>query len=101
MQKEVREIIEELINKVSPEKIIIFGSRVWKGKGSDIDFLIIKKGISGALHNRIYRIRKKLPLWATPVDLLILTPEEVERYLEIEDPFIRKVMEKGKVIYQA
>ena len=42
------------------------------------------------------RIRAEMAL-----DLLVRTPQQVERRLEMGDSFIRDILERGKVIYEA
>ena len=36
-----------------------------------------------------------------PVDLLVRTPEKVRERLALGDPFIRSILEEGKVLYEA
>ena len=35
------------------------------------------------------------------LDLLVRTPEEIKKRLELEDFFIREILERGKVTYEA
>ncbi len=35
-----------------------------------------------------------------PMDILVRTPQEVQKRLEINDHFIKMIMEKGKLIYE-
>ena len=36
-----------------------------------------------------------------PMDLIPITPERLKYRLEIEDFFLREIVEKGKVLYEA
>jgi hypothetical protein len=36
-----------------------------------------------------------------PIDLLVKTPEQVEQRLKMGDSFIREIVERGKVLYEA
>jgi hypothetical protein len=36
-----------------------------------------------------------------PMDFVVLTPEELKRRLSGFDPFLREVMTKGEVLYEA
>ncbi len=36
-----------------------------------------------------------------PMDLIPITPERLKYRIEIEDFFLREVVEKGKVLYEA
>ena len=43
---------------------------------------------------------KKLNL-LLPIDLLVKTPEQVKQRLELGDSFMREIVERGKVLYEA
>ena len=34
-----------------------------------------------------------------PVDILVRTPEEIKQALHLQDPFIRDILERGRVLY--
>ena len=97
--------IERLCDKIAlefhPEKIILFGSHAY-GKpqwDSDVDLLIIMP-FKGRPHRLAVDIKSRI---VTPVavDLLVRTPEEISKRLEMEDFFIREIIERGKVMYEA
>jgi len=100
VKKEIARLVKVLVRRYQPEKIILFGSLA-HGKAteeSDIDLLIIKK----TKEPRIYRRSKALrgiPRKA-PLDVLILTPEEVKFLEEKQSPFIREITTQGKILYE-
>lgn len=105
VQTEINKIKDVLVNKYKPQKIILFGSYAW-GKpnpDSDLDFLIIKDvGIPRPIREQeIYRILityfKERNM---PVDVIVHTPKETEERLNLGDPFIGEIINKGKVIYE-
>lgn len=100
IKKEVENITEQIINKYKPEKVIIFGSfaRNEFNKDSDIDFLIIKKDIADYGIDRIREISRLIER-KTAVDFLIYKPDEIDKRLKLEDPFIKVIFEEGKVVY--
>lgn len=79
------EVLEEIIRRVveaaQPDKIILFGSaaREEMGPNSDVDLLVIKSGNyhKGRLTEKIY-----LHLFGVgqAVDVIVATPEDIERY---------------------
>lgn len=81
---------------------IAFGSRV-KGKAtpySDIDLLIVAKGINPKRHRRgseIALIKHILPLF--PFDILLLTPSEVISNFENHNPLFLDIAEDGIIIF--
>lgn len=100
--KEIQDIVEQLIRVYKPQKIILFGSLV-KGKlnpGTDIDLFIIKEDVP---HLGVDRIRQleRLIKYRLATDLIVYKPEEVEQRLKLGDPFVKSILKEGKVIYDA
>lgn len=98
----IPEIKEKIVREINPKKIILFGSYAW-GKpteDSDVDLFIIQESSESRL-NRQAELRRKLWGSGVPMDLLVYTPEEVKKRLEIDDPFISYILNKGKVLYQS
>ena len=93
-------IIECVVKAVSPDKIILFGSRL-KGEGGpdgDYDILVIKEGITNrrALAHQIYLSLADIP---APVDVLVATPEKLEQDRH-KQGFVLFEAAKGRVIYE-
>lgn len=99
--KELRKIVAAL-KSYKPEKIILFGSaaRGEFGFDSDLDFLIIKKGVHQLRRGERYcQVSKLLGSYKLPIDLLVYTPYEIKKRLYLGDPFIKKILSEGKVLY--
>jgi uncharacterized protein len=98
--KEIENITRQIIEKYDPEKIILFGSAA-RGefrRDSDADFLIIKKETPFYGADRIRELSRLIER-NIPVDLLIYRPEEFEKRLKMDDPFLKAVVNEGKVLY--
>jgi predicted nucleotidyltransferase len=101
-----KEFLEELVNKivqaVSPERVILFGSYAYgePTPDSDLDLLVIAQTNDAPLIRRVNLRRalmdrnRKIPL-----ELLVLTPEELFMGLESGDPFLMEIVNKGSVLY--
>ena len=79
-QSTLDDIVRRIVEVAQPEKIILFGSaaRGEMGPHSDLDFLIIK---AGAHRLKLTdRIRRALYGVNAAVDLVVATPEDIERY---------------------
>jgi uncharacterized protein len=100
-EAKIPEIKEKIVREINPEKIILFGSYAWgePTEDSDVDFLIIKKS-DEPRRSRQISLRQKLFGSGVPMDLLIYTPEELEKRMSIRDVFIRKILRDGKLIYE-
>jgi len=68
-------------------------------RDSDVDLLIVMPFEGEAVAKSVeVRLEVKFPF---PVDLLIRSPETVRRRLAMGDSFIRDVLARGKVLYEA
>src|SRR3989338_1689971 len=97
--KEIENITSQIIEKYKPEKIILFGSAVWGDEEiNDVDFLIIK---SDTPYYGIDRMREldKLIKRNIAVDMLVYRPEEINERYKMGDPFLKKILKQGKVLY--
>ena len=99
-EKMISEMVSKIVDNFDPEKVILFGSMVW-GKPkewSDIDILVIMKyrGSSPKIAAKISTLAKpKL----VPIDILVRTPQEIEKRVKIGDYFIKRILKGGKVLY--
>jgi predicted nucleotidyltransferase len=100
-QETLQQIIERIVEVGQPEKIILFGSAVREemGPNSDVDLLVIKAGVHRLdLAGKIYR---NLHGVGEAVDVVVVTPEDVERYGESPSLVIAPALKEGKVVYAA
>lgn len=98
--KRIKSIVKILSEKYNPEKVILFGSIANKSidENSDIDLLIIKR-TSKNPWKRLLEVERLIERdFAT--DLLVYTPLEIQKRLEIKDFFIQEIIEKGRVVYE-
>ena len=98
----IMEILDKIVTKYQPEKIILFGSYAY-GKpddDSDIDFLIIKNTDERPIDRRV-RIRRIVSdsTRRTPFGPIVLTSVELQKRIEIGDQFIAEILTKGEVLY--
>jgi len=96
----IRSFARRIAERFQPDKIILFGSDAY-GKPheeSDVDLLVImrtKNAIDQSI--RIKMAFKRL----FSLDLIVRTPWQIERGLKDDDWFLREIVEKGKVLYEA
>jgi predicted nucleotidyltransferase len=98
-QQLLNEIIQRIVETAQPEKIILFGSaaRGDQGANSDLDILVIKSGA----HRRktAQSIYQRLLGLGQSVDIIVVTPEDIERYEDAIGLVIGPAIREGKVIY--
>ena len=93
-------MVQKIVEQFQPEKVVLFGSHAWGAlrQDSDVDVLVVMESdLSSA------RRSAEVSLACRPrglaVDFLVKTPAEVERQLKIGDPFLRRILEQGRVLY--
>ena len=94
------EIVRRIVRVAAPERIVLFGSaaRGEAGPGSDLDLLVIKSGDyhCGRLTEEIYR---SLIGVGRAVDVVVVTPKDVDRYRDSPALVIASALREGRVIY--
>src|SRR5882724_7826041 len=96
----IRRFARRIAERFHPDKIILFGSYAYgtPHNESDVDLLVImrtKNAIDQAI--RIKTAFKRL----FSLDLIVRTPWQIERGLKDDNWFLREIIEKGKVLYEA
>ncbi|MGH2617717.1 MAG: nucleotidyltransferase domain-containing protein [Thermomicrobiales bacterium] len=96
------EIVRRIVRVAAPERIVLFGSaaRGAAGPGSDLDLLVIKPGRShrGRLTEEIYL---SLIGVGHAVDVVVVTPEDIDCYQDAQALVIAPALREGRVIYAA
>jgi predicted nucleotidyltransferase len=97
----LQEIVRRIVQVALPERIILFGSAA-RGEGgpdSDIDLLIVK--------SNVHRRRLAMDLYEAladieqAVDLIVATPEDLERYGQSPALVLEPALREGKLLYAA
>ena len=95
----LQEIIRRIVAVAEPEKIVMFGSaaRGEMGPHSDVDLLVVRSGV----HRRklAMAIYKHLAGVGCPVDVIVVTPEDIERYGNSPVLIIHPALKEGRVVY--
>ena len=102
-QLEIENIKNQLIAKYMPERIILFGSHAWGNPrpDSDIDLCVIKKGVeTEGSNSRKLEINRMFD-HRVATDVLVYSPYEVKRELWLGNPFIKKIIDNGRGLYDA
>ena len=99
---QIRAFSEAVGRKFHPQRIVLFGSYAYgqPTADSDVDLLVIMARTRDRGERMSVRIRQAVPR-DFPLDLLVRTPSEVAKRLRWGDPFIRELLEKGRVMYEA
>jgi len=97
----IQAFCDNVAKRFKPLKVILFGSYAAgkPGPDSDVDILVV-------LPFEGKPVKKALEILNTidprfPIDLIVRTPEQVADRIRKSDFFMRDIMKKGKVLYEA
>lgn len=95
------EIVRRIVAVAKPERILLFGSRTEGGfdPDSDLDLLVVK---SGAHRRRLAQeIYVSLVGVGRSVDVVVVTPEDIERYGDSPALVLEPALRNGVEVYAA
>ncbi|MDP6040930.1 MAG: nucleotidyltransferase domain-containing protein [Candidatus Latescibacteria bacterium] len=95
-------VAAKIAEEIQPEKIILFGShaRGDADQNSDLDLFVVTEAQEPS---RIVRRKIDRLLWGRrfPIEVIVRTPQEVDRNLKAKNPFyLHHIFKEGKVLYE-
>ncbi len=96
------EIVRRIVAVAQPDRIILFGSaaRGEMGPDSDLDLLVVKAGVphrrrlAQAIHRHLFGV-------GVPVDIIVVTPEDIQAFQDKVGTIIGPALKEGKLLYAA
>jgi uncharacterized protein len=100
IKTEIESISVQIVDKYRPKKIILFGSagRGDYDKVNDLDFLVIKEDVPFAGIDRTRELDRLIER-NMAVDMIVYRPDEVDDRIRLGDPFIKAILQEGRVLY--
>ena len=100
-QETLDDIVRRIVEVAEPERIILFGSvaRGEANRHSDVDLLVVKDGSD--LRRLAARIYRRLYGVGAAVDIVMVTPRDVERYRDSHALVIKPALREGTVMYES
>jgi len=97
---EIENVARRIGEQINARAVILFGSyaRNQPGKHSDVDLLVIAES-DLPRHKRSRQLHLMFKPYPFPMDILVYTPQEVEKEREFELSFISTVLREGKRVY--
>ena len=99
----LQDVVRRIVEVAAPEKIILFGSaaRGEMTRDSDLDFLVV--AVTAHPRETAAQIRRRLLDVAVgiPKDVIVVTPEELERHKDTIGYIYRPALREGRVLYAA
>jgi predicted nucleotidyltransferase len=96
----IRRFARQIAERFRPEKVLLFGSYAYgtPHAESDVDLLVIMPAYDVVTQAIRICLALERPF---SLDLIVRTPRQIERGLKEDDWFLREIVEKGKVLYEA
>jgi uncharacterized protein len=96
----IDEMVRRIAERFDPDQIILFGShaRGTARHDSDVDLLVVMP-VTGSKRKTRIEIRCALHDIHVAKDIIVATPDEVERYRNIVGTIIRPALREGKILY--
>ncbi len=100
MPRVIDTMVRRLVRRFRPEQIILFGShaRGTAGPDSDVDLLVVML-LTGPRRDKELEMRLALTDFVVPIDIIIATPDEVERRRNIPGTVVRPALLERRVVY--
>lgn len=95
------EVVDRIVKKFHPQKIILFGSwaRGSARDDSDLDLLVVLPKVEHARKAAI-QIGNTLSNLPISKDIIVTTPEDIEKYGTTVGYILRPALMEGRVIYE-
>ena len=96
----IKEMVQRIVERFNPEKVILFGSyaRGTAGPDSDVDLLIVMR-LSGAKRKMQLQIRSALHDIRLPKDVIVSDAAEFEWRKDVVGTIEWPAAHEGKVLY--
>ena len=99
-REDIEAVARDIAERFRPERIILFGSYAYgtPNDDSDVDLLVVMEtgGDPVEIAGRILSETNRSCL----LDVLVRTPQELRRRVELGDCFLREILAKGEVLYE-
>ncbi len=99
--KDIRAFSRRIAKRFKPRRIILFGSHAYgtPTEDSDVDLFVIMPPGTREFEKAV---EIRLAVEGTfPMDVVVRTPANVRKRLKKGDPFVKDIVEKGRVLYEA
>ncbi len=100
-EQTVNRVLKKIISHLHPLKIILFGSYVKSEtkNPNDLDILIVMKSNVPA-HKRAAKVKMLFNPSPCPMDVIIYTPEEFNKWRGTANHIITEAIHNGKIVYE-
>ena len=104
-EQAIERMVDSIVREVDPQRVVLFGSyaRGEAGADSDIDFLIVQDHPfepGWGRRQQMAQLWRLLARFPVSQDILIYTPDEVERWRDTQNHIVARAPREGRVLYE-
>jgi predicted nucleotidyltransferase len=97
----LEQVTRTIVERFHPKRIVLFGSHARGDAGSDSDLdLFIEMQTSRRPPERAIEVSAAFGLRPWPLDVVVYTPEEVQRLRGVSGTLLAAIEKEGKVLYE-
>jgi len=92
---------ERIVQQFNPLRIILFGSQARGDAGpwSDVDLLVVLPEVANKREAAV-EVRRALVNFTISKDIIVTTPDEIERRGDLVGTILRPALREGKILYE-
>ena len=101
LPEELKLLFHPVFSRTAAQKVYLFGSHA-RGEAddaSDVDLAIVAES-QRPFVERFKDYFEVITACPVAIEILVYTPEEFEAMRERESPFVLRILEEGKIIYE-
>ncbi|MFZ1746137.1 MAG: nucleotidyltransferase domain-containing protein [Nitrospirales bacterium] len=97
----LEQVTRTIVERFHPKRILLFGSHARGDAGSDSDLdVFIEMQTSRRPPERAIEVSAAFGLRPWPLDVVVYTPEEVQRLRGVSGTLLSVIEKEGKVLYE-
>ena len=97
----LEQVTRTIVERFHPKRIVLFGSHARGEAGADSDLdLFIEMHTSKRPPERAIEVSAAFGLRPWPLDVVVYTPEEVQRLRGVSGTLLSAIEKEGKVLYE-
>jgi len=97
----LEQVTRTIVERFHPKRIVLFGSHARGDAGSDSDLdVFIEMQTSRRPPERAIEVSAAFGLRPWPLDVVVYTPEEVQRLRGVRGTLLSAIEKEGKVLYE-
>jgi predicted nucleotidyltransferase len=97
----IEQMVSRIATRLSPDMVVLFGShaRGYARPDSDVDLLVVMS-FTGSARAAASRVYATLHDRLIPIDIVVVTMEQVQRYREQVGTIVYSAFRDGRIVYE-